>query len=145
MLQNTACIVVTTVAYISSICALMCCRYDKKVPVNYILLAVFTVATGFMVSMVCVRTDPKIVLEAASLTLAVTVAITLYAMTTTTDFTIYGPLLHIFGMVFVMAGFLMAVFGADLGLLWSVIGVILFSFYLLFDTQMIMGGDKKRY
>ena len=123
----------------------MCCRYDKKVPVNYILLGIFTVSTGILVSLACVRTDPKIVLEAACLTFAVTFAITLYAMTTTTDFTIYGPILHIFGMVFVTAGILLAAFGAHLGLLWSVIGVILFSFYLLFDTQMIMGGDKKRY
>ena len=32
-----------------------------------------------------------------------------------------------------------------MGLLYSVLGVILFSVYLVFDTQMIMGGDNKRY
>ena len=90
-------------------------------------------------------TDPIIVLEAAALTFAVTVAITVYAMTTTTDFTICGPFLFIFGFVFVTAGILMSAFGFHPGLAWSVIGVFLFSFYLLFDTQMIMGGDKKRY
>ena len=91
------------------------------------------------------RTDPKIVLEAAALTLAVVVAITIYAMTTDTDFTICGPFLYIFGMVFCVGGLLMWAFGSHPGLWWSIIGVILFSFYLLFDTQLIMGGEKRRY
>ena len=128
-------------AYIGSACGLLCCRLDKKVPINYILLSIFTVCVSIMVGVACVRTDPKVVLEAALLTTAVVVAITLFACTTKQDFTIFGPICWIIGMVFCTAGILAAIFGFHLGLLWSVIGVILFSFYLLFDTQMIMGGD----
>jgi protein lifeguard len=131
------------VGYISSICALACCGFDKTVPTNYILLCVFTFCTGWMVSIATIHVKPMIVLEAACLTVAMVFAITLYAMTTSTDFTVFGPLLWIFGMVFGVAGIFLSLFGFTKGLLWSTIGVILFSFYLLYDTQLIMGGENK--
>ena len=34
---------------ISTLCALTCCRLDKLVPINYILLAVFTMAESWLV------------------------------------------------------------------------------------------------
>lgn len=131
------------VGYIGSICALACCGFDKTVPINYVFLCIFTFCTGWIVSISTLHVKPIIVLEAACLTLAMVFAITLYAMTTTTDFTVFGPLLWIFGMVFGVAGIFLSMFGFTKGLLWSTIGVVLFSFYLLYDTQMIMGGDNK--
>ena len=133
------------VGSIVSICAIACCRQDKKVPHNYIWLGVFTLSEAWLIATICTKTDPKIVLEAAVLTLGDVVAITIYAMTTKTDFTVCGPALFIFGMTFSIVGFFLAIFGFHLGIVWAGIGVILFSFYLLFDTQMIMGGDSKRY
>lgn len=134
MLHNQALMIIMIVGYIASICTLVCCGVDKKVPVNYLLLGVVTFCMSWLVACICTKTDPKIVFEASLLTLAVTLAITVYAFTTTTDFTIFGPILFIFGFVFCTAGMLMSCFGYHPGLLWSVIGVILFSFYLLFDT-----------
>jgi FtsH-binding integral membrane protein len=145
MLRNDILGVLMMVLYVVSILALVCCGLDKRVPINYILLGCVTFCTAWIVATVCQRTKPLIVFEASTLTFAVTLAITVYAFTTKTDFTVFGPLLFIFGFVFTTAGILMACFGYHPGLLWSVLGVILFSFYLLFDTQMIMGGDKKRY
>lgn len=117
-----------------SVCTLVCCGVDKKVPVNFFLLGVITFSMSWMVAVVCIRTTPVIVFEAALLTFAVTLAITVYAFTTSTDFTIFAPILFILGFVFCTAGALMHLFGYHPGLLWSVLGVILFSFYLLFDT-----------
>merc|ERR1712166_922100 len=145
MLNNQTISVLVVALYFVSICALTCCGMDKSVPNNYILLLVFTLCTSWMVSTTCAKTNPVIVLEAACLTFSVVAGITFYAFTTTSDFTVFGPLLAIFGFVFCMAGFLFGCFGYHLGLVYSIIGVILFSFFLLFDTQMIMGGDKKRY
>ena len=133
------------IMYMISTCALMCCQMDKSVPNNYLLLLVFTFCVSWMVSVACVRTKPVVVFEAACLTFAVVFAITFYAFTTATDFTVLGPLIFVFGFVFCTAGFLFKCFGYHLGLVYSVIGVILFGFYLLFDTQMILGGDSKRY
>ena len=134
MLKNNTLMILIIVAYFVSFIALVCCRLDKLVPTNYALLGTFTFCTSWMVAVACKRTQPIIVLEAATLTFSVTFAITVYAMTTKTDFTVFGPLLHICGFVFCTAGMLLAIFGVHMGLLWSVLGVILFSFYLLFDT-----------
>ena len=145
MLHNKTMSAFVIVTYFVTTFALLCFKLDKKVPVNYILLGIFTFCVSYMVSVACVRTNPKVVLQAACLTLAMTTAITVYAMTTKTDFTIFGPILFIVGFVFCIASILFSFFGYTPGLGWSIIGVILFSFYLLFDVQMIMGGDKKRY
>ena len=130
---------------IASMCALTCCGFDKKVPTNYVLLGVYTVCMSWLVAVCCIRTQPKIVLEAAALTFSAVVGITFYAFTTSSDFTTCGPILSAVGFIFMMAGFLLHVFGFHLGLVYSVGGVILTSFYLVFDTQMIMGGDNKRH
>ena len=87
-----------------------------------------------MVSVVCVRTQPIVVLEAACLTLSVTIAVTIFAATTDKDFTVMGPILHICGLVFCTAGLFLGLIGYQTGLLYATIGVILFSFYLLWDT-----------
>mmetsp|Transcript_18676 Transcript_18676/g.31941 ORF Transcript_18676/g.31941 Transcript_18676/m.31941 type:complete len:107 (-) Transcript_18676:70-390(-) len=74
-----------------------------------------------------------------------TIAITVYAVTTKRDFTMCGPLLFIIGFVFAIASLLMIPFGYTNNLVFCCLGVILFSFYLLFDTQMIIGGKNRRY
>lgn len=128
--------------YLASVCALACCRFDKTVPTNYILLGTMTFGCGWLVSITTIMYPPVIVFEAACLTAAMVFSITLYALNTSTDFTAFGPLLYIFGMVFCVFGILLSVFGITKGLVWSTIGVVLFSFYLIYDTQMIIGGDK---
>jgi FtsH-binding integral membrane protein len=134
LLNNPTTQILAIITYIMSVCTLVCCGVDKKVPVNYFLLGLVTFSMSWIVASVTTRCDPIIVFEAAILTFAVVFAITVYAYTTSTDFTVFGPILHIFGFVFCTAGALMCLFGYHPGLLWSVLGVILFSFYLLFDT-----------
>ena len=122
------------VLYILTIVALVCCGLDKKVPTNYSLLGVFTLCVSYMVASVCVRSKPLIVLEAAVLTFSSVCGITFYAFNTTEDFTVFAPLVSMFGFIFATAGHLLSCFGYHLGLVYSVIGVIIFSFYLLVDT-----------
>ena len=137
---NPNLMILVLVLYIASICALTCCGFDKKVPTNFILLAVFTVCVSYIVSLSTLRYDPIIVFEAAFLTSAMTLAITVYAITTKKDFTVFGPLLFIIGFVFCVAGLLSFMFGPEMRLAYACLGVVLFSFYLLIDTQMIIGG-----
>ena len=144
-LFNPSLMIAVIVLYISSICALACCGFDKKVPMNYILLTIFTVCVSYIVSLSTLRYPAEIVIEAAFLTAAMTLAITVYAMTTKTDFTIFGPLMFILGFVFCVAGLLSFAFGPQMHLAYACIGVILFSFYLLIDTQMIIGGKNRKY
>ena len=132
-------------AYIGTICALVCCGFDKKVPTNYILLAIFTFCVSYIVSLTCLRYTVASVVQAASLTAGVSIALTVYAATTKTDFTIFGPLLFIIGFVFSITSiFFFLAWGPVQNLLLSAIGVILFSFYLIYDTQVIIGGKNRK-
>jgi protein lifeguard len=133
------------VLYFSSFCALACCGLDRKVPVNYLLLSIFTLCVSWIVGCVCARYDQATVIEAAFLTTAVCAGIVLYAMTTKHDFTVCGPVMFILGLVFVTTGILLVFFPFHMRLIYCVLGVILFSFYLLFDIQIIMGGSHKRF
>ena len=78
------------------------------------------------------------------MTAAVTIAITVYAATTKNDFTIFGPTLYVVLYVFIIASLFAFFFGPTGKLILSCLGVILFSFYLTYDTQMIMGGKNRR-
>ena len=138
-------VVTVLIAYIASICALTCCRMDKAVPVNYILLAIFTGCVSYIVGLACLPYDAQTVVEAAFLTAGVTIGITLYAVTTKSDFTVFGPILFVIGMIFAVASLLSFMFGPTMRLMYACFGVFLFSFYLLVDTQMIIGGQNRKY
>ena len=132
------------VLYIMSACALICCRMDRAVPLNYILLTVFTVCVSYIVSITCLRYNKVLVLEAAIMTATLFVALTAYALTTKQDFTVCGPIMFIVGAVLVSSILLMSLFGYTQNLLFCMLGVFVFSFYIVCDTQMIIGGKHKR-
>ena len=125
--------VVTLVLYLCSICALVCCGQHKNYPVNYALLGVFTFSVSYIVAFTTLRYQPLIVAEAACLTAAMVVAITVYAATTKTDFTVWGPIMLIFFFVFSTAMLFGLLFGFVSHLAYCCFGVVLFSFYLIWD------------
>lgn len=100
-----------------------------------------------MVGVACMSVrDTMVVLEAAAMTAAMVIGLTIYAIRTKTDFTMCGGALYIFGMVFLTAMLFAIVFGGHLmNLGIACLGVILFGFYLIYDTQMIIGGKHRRY
>ena len=106
-------------------------------PVNYILLTVFTCTVSLLVSTVCTMVDPLIVVQAALMTAGMVIALTIYAMTTKTDFT--SSLCSIAVAVVFLASFLMLIpliifYGAMFHMLYLGLCVALFGFYILWDT-----------
>ena len=144
MRQNIALIIVAFVGEIVTSIALLCCKsLARKVPTNYILLTIFTLCEAYIVAFIAARYDPMIVLAAAVTTAGMTLGITVYAYTTKTDFTLCGPILFVVGFAFAFASLFFVFYkGSKLHIVWCVLGVILFSFYLLFDTQLILGGKR---
>lgn len=67
----------------------------RKVPINFILLAIFTLAEAYLVSYIASQTSAIITLMAVSLTAAVVISLTIYAMFTKTDFTFLGGILFV--------------------------------------------------
>ena len=144
--NNIWLLITCLVVYLVTFYAMLYVRsLSRKVPVNYILLTLFTLAFSYIVSCSTAEYDPPTIMIAALLTCAIVFALTLYACTTKTDFTICGGLLFVFGIVLLVAS-LMAIFirSRVLQIVISACSVVLFSIYLIYDTQLILGkGELK--
>ena len=115
----------------------------RKVPINFILLAIFTFAQGYIVAFTTTMYDPTTVFIAAVLTAAVVVALTIYACTTKTDFTVCGGLLFVAVMILFVASLIsMFFYNKWVSIVISALSVIVFSVYLIYDTQLILGRGQ---
>lgn len=110
-------------------------KVARSVPLNYVLLFFFTLAESYVVSTISSFYDAKTVFIAGALTAAVTIAITIYAFKTKTDFTMMGGLLFIMLAVLIV-GSIISIFIRNrwLSLGLSIAGVIIFGIYLIYDT-----------
>lgn len=93
------------------------------------------------------ETDGKfVVIIAATMTLAITLAATLYAMFTKTDFTTkWGIILVILCALLFLGIFSIFWYDRFLLILYCTLGVILFGIYLIIDTQLILGGKRLQF
>ncbi|XP_034474444.1 protein lifeguard 1 [Drosophila innubila] len=127
--------------------ALFCClSLARKVPINYILLILCTVAESIIVSVICLLYDPLKILSAVGITVAVCLILALFAAFAPCDFTGCGPFLCIFAIVLVLLG-IVNIFIRDRTLIWIFVcaGILLFSMYIVYDIQMMVGGHKNEY
>jgi len=131
------------------VCIMITCCTDmaRKVPTNYYLLGLFTLCQSFMVGYITSFYEPPSVLLAASLTLTLTLTLTIYACTTKTDYTVCGALLWILAWGLFMVTIFAALFFwgkmtrmVEVGICLA--GIVIYGFYLIYDTQLIMGGGK---
>ncbi|EGR28875.1 hypothetical protein IMG5_167280 [Ichthyophthirius multifiliis] len=120
----------------------------RQVPQNYICLILFTLAMSYMVSCTCSilgsqNNGQNLVLIAAVMTLGVSLALTAYAFYTKTDFTMMGGFIFCFFIVLIIFGFF-ATFSHQktIYIIYCALSVILYSIYLIYDTQLIAGGKK---
>ena len=124
--------------------ALACYRnVARKVPLNYILLAIFTLTECYTISIITGLTDGMTVLMAGSLTAAVTVSLTIYAFKTKTDFTTCGGFLFVCIAALIVGSIIGAIVRSKiLNLVLCVLGVIIYGLYLIFDTQLLVGKNR---
>lgn len=111
----------------------------KEHPVNLILLAAFTVIMAYTVGVMVTFFDKFVVLQAFILTSAVVAGLTAFTFQTKRDFSSFGAALYSGLMILIGASFFHLFVGGDLmetGL--AVGGALLFSFFIVYDTQMIM-------
>mmetsp|Transcript_74923 Transcript_74923/g.236808 ORF Transcript_74923/g.236808 Transcript_74923/m.236808 type:complete len:269 (-) Transcript_74923:81-887(-) len=135
-------------------CVFACCpEVMRRSPLNYGLLALLTVAEGILVGFACLQYTLGSVVLCAGLTSIVVLGLSLYALRTKNDVTSFGPYLFCGLMVLCGTGFLMTMV-ASLGLthnpmfnamqiLYAAAGALVFSVFIVYDTQMIMGGNHQ--
>merc|ERR1740123_2069563 len=136
--------ILAMVIMIVSLITLACCEgVRRKTPHNFIFLGLFTLAEGFMLGTVTARYRADEVLMAVGVCAAITLAI--FAFQTKIDFTAMGGVLIAVLVCFVLFGLIAAFFPASrtLNLVYAGIGTIIFSLYIVYDTQLMVGGSHK--
>ena len=134
------------ISIIIQIAIFYCRKVSNKVPLNYILLFIFTGCYCFVFAFICSFYDANICLQAGGLTALVTIALTVYAFTTKTDFTVCGGLFFI--MFVVLISLIIVSFFMTFGAWWhpfiSALLIIFYGMYLIYDTQLIAGKGKHK-
>ncbi|KAK8184986.1 transmembrane BAX inhibitor motif-containing protein [Phyllosticta capitalensis] len=112
----------------------------KSYPTNLLFLGGFTALEAYSISVITSFYESKIVLEAVIFTLAIFVALTLFACQSKYDFTAWQP--YLFGAlwILIMFGFMSAFFPYNdkVELVYGIICALIFSGYVLVDTSLIM-------
>lgn len=116
----------------------------RTTPTNYIVLLIFTLSMGYVTSAMTVFVSIKTVVLASLLTAVIVVALTAYAFTTKTDFTAMGAGLFMFGALLSMGSLIAWLIGSSfMHFIISICTVALFGAYLIYDTQLIIGGEGR--
>lgn len=126
---------------------LLCFRHiARRVPTNYIILLVFTLAEAYLVGLACSYYSKDAVITSASCTALITLSVTIYALFTSTDFTWMRGIFWVFGMTIIMFS-LFAFLIYPNQLIYNLINalvLLLFGLFLIFDTQLIQGHGKNK-
>lgn len=126
-------------------------KVRRQVPYNYITLAIFTLALTYMTATLSSFHSTYIVLVAIGITAAVCLAISLFAIQTKIDFTMCGGLLFALCMVLMLFGISVLICYLITGnsfqtyvmqCVYGGIAALVFSLFLAYDTQMLIGGRK---
>eukprot|EP00903_Cladosiphon_okamuranus_P011031 g10418.t1 len=133
----------TWVGFFFSVGLLLCLLcYRDKYPLNMYLLVAWTFVEAYTVGVVCAayasQGQGTIVVQAAGLTMAVFLGLTLFTFQTKIDFSFLGGALFASLWVLMLWGLVMAVFGFQQSYLYSLAGAVIFSLYILYDTSLLM-------
>lgn len=129
------------------LCVLFCFKsINRAFPYNFILLVTFTICKSLAISSICAFYEPSFVFVSGLATFLMTLALTVYACTTQTDFTVLRGIMVIFAfMVFFI--FLLCWrlgLGDAYHYLYCPLAVALYGVYLVYDTQLIVGEKRHK-
>eukprot|EP00928_Gymnodinium_smaydae_P031080 TRINITY_DN22934_c0_g1_i1.p1 TRINITY_DN22934_c0_g1~~TRINITY_DN22934_c0_g1_i1.p1 ORF type:complete len:245 (+),score=26.99 TRINITY_DN22934_c0_g1_i1:100-834(+) len=140
-------LIVSSFVMLATMCSMCCCqRHLRRFPTNYVFLLILTGAMSVIVGFTSAMYTPESVLLAAGITVGIFLSMTLYAWKTTTDFTGMGPYLMGAFFCIMMFGFALSIMSFCgvhipwLVMLYDFFGVLLFTFYIVYDTQLILGS-----
>jgi len=145
--QNPGFYIFAMIGTLVLVIAMSCCEGPRRTaPLNFICLFAFTIFQGFMMGSVSSLYKADAVILAAGITAIVCLAITVFAFQTKIDMTGMGMYLFVALFVFMLVGIFAMIFGGRFGtfnVIYAGIGALLFSMYLVFDTQLLIGGNHK--
>lgn len=141
--KNIWVLIVAALASFISLISLTCCGLARTYPVNMICLSVFTLCMGTTVGVSCAFRSGDVVLMAVVMTTIIVVGLTIFAFQTKIDFTMISGIMFVVMLVFIVFG-LVAMFWQNkiVHIVYSAMGTLIFSIYLVIDTQMLVGGKR---
>ena len=91
-------------------------------------------------------TSPNVIV-ALALTAIMVIGLTFYAWKSQKDFTVYGGVLFIALVLLICSSFILWLFPAVtiVEIIMDIIGLLIFSMYLIYDTQLLMRNKKHHY
>lgn len=129
---------------LACIITLACCSgVRRNYPVNLVFLGIFTVCEGLLLGTISSYYDVDAVLIAVGTTAGVSLGLTIFALQTKIDFTACWGILLTVLIVFIISTLLFSLLPHSK---WKMIGIgiggaLIFSCYLVYDTQLMMGGS----
>lgn len=135
---------------IAGVCVMTCCKdMTRTYPMNYALLFAFTLFESVIIGFAAAAYTWESVLLCAGLTASIFCGLTIFAFKTKADFTGFGPML--FGALLSLTTwglviFLLMLSGVSIQwaiMLYDLVGVLVFVTYIVYDTQLIIGGEHK--
>lgn len=138
-------LIVSIVLIIVSMIALACCgELRRKAPMNFIFLFIFTIAESFVLGVCSSSYGKEEVVMAVGITAAVCLGLTLFAFQTKWDFTMMGGILFVAVLILFIFGIVtIFVHSKVVKMVYASLGALIFSIYLIYDTQLMMGGKHK--
>lgn len=118
----------------------------RKYPANYALLGGFTITETVLVGFISSMYETTVVMLAFGVTAGIVIGLTCYAMKTDADWTGAGPYLFAACLCLMIFGFVCMFFhNPMMHKIYCCIGALVMSFYLIYDTQIIVGGKHAKY
>ncbi|XP_072117183.1 protein lifeguard 3-like isoform X1 [Mobula birostris] len=127
---------------------LVCCEGPRrKFPWNVILLAVFTLAMSYMTGMIASFYNTRSVFLCFGITGLVCLGVTVFCFQTKVDFTSCGGLFCALGIGLFVSGIVVTIILSFKYIPWlhtvyAAIAAIVFTLFLAFDTQLILGNRR---
>lgn len=127
---------------------LVCCTGPRrKHPWNLILLLLFTLALSYMTGTISSFYSTKAVFLALGITALVCISVTVFCFQTKVDFTKCRGLFCVLGIVMFVTGIITIIVLSFkyiywLHMLYAAMGAIVFTMFLAYDTQLLIGNRK---
>ena len=119
----------------------------RTYPTNYALLGLFTLTKSVLLGALCSQYSSELILTAAGLTAFIVLSLSAFAVQTRWDFTGMGGYLFAASLGLMAFVFLSLFFKQTNFTMLLITGaiLILFCLYLVYDMQLIVGGDHRKF
>jgi len=144
--ENPWLMIIAFIPIVVCLCVFSCCaNVRRQYPGNLICLSIFTLAEGVLMGFAISVYEAKEVMMAIGITIIIVLGLTLFALQTKIDFTALGGILLVALLCLIMLGFFVLIFRDNkvLNIVYASLGAFIFGVYIVFDTQLMMGGKHK--